>query len=355
MHTEWLNKKYFSDGEARIGGQVVMISQDEMQQTFFSVLSHIGITEEKARACAAVFTTNSVDGVYTHGVNRFPVFVQYVQEGLVDKDAEPALNTAMGSLEQWNGNGGPGPLNALAATDRAVHLAQQYGMGCVALANTNHWMRGGYYGWRAAEKGYVLIAWTNTIANMPAWGAIDSRLGNNPLVIAVPYRDEAIVLDMAMSQYSFGAMEQAAAKGEALHMAGGFDKEGNVTHDPAAILASERPMPVGYWKGAGLSLLLDVLAAVLSGGLATYQISQQQKEHSVSQVFVCIDLSRLPQQSTITQIIDGIVNDYHHSQTEGDKTVRYPGEGVLQRRKENLQKGIPVLATVWEQILKLKP
>jgi 3-dehydro-L-gulonate 2-dehydrogenase len=288
-------------------------------------------------------------------VNRFPVFVQYVQEGLVVKHAEPSLQAAMGGIEQWNGNGGPGPLNALAATDRAVQLAQQYGIGCIALAGTNHWMRGGYYGWRAAEKNCVLIAWTNTIANMPAWGAIDSRLGNNPLVVSLPYGDSAIVLDMAMSQYSFGAMEQASAKGEALHMTGGFDKEGRETRDPAAILASERPMPVGYWKGAGLSLLLDILAAVLSGGLATYQISQQQKEHKVSQVFVAIDLTKLPHSSGIKQIIDGILADYHQSKTEGENEVRYPGEGVLQRRKKNSEKGIPVLAAVWEQIRKLKP
>ena len=332
----------------------IRIQQDEMHNTFFSILSRIGFEEEKAKACAAVFTVNSVDGVYTHGVNRFPVFVQYVQEGFVDKDAEPTLQAAMGGMEQWNGNGGPGPLNALAATARAVHLAQQYGIGCIALANTNHWMRGGYYGWQAAGKDCVLIAWTNTTPNMPAWGAIDSKLGNNPLVIAIPYGDEAIVLDMAMSQYSFGAMEQAAAKGEALHMHGGFDKAGKVTNDPAAILASERPMPVGYWKGSGLSLLLDILAAVLSGGLATYQIGQQQKEHNVSQVFVCIDLSKLPRHSAINQTIDGIITDYHLSKTEGDNSVRYPGEGVLQRRKENVENGIPVLASVWEQILKLK-
>lgn len=355
MHTEWTNKKYLSDGEARGGGEMVLIPQEEMQETFFAILTGVGFTKEKAKTCAEIFTANSMDGVYTHGVNRFPVFVQYVQAGFINIDAKPSLQAAMGGIETWHGNGGPGPLNAVAATDRAAQLAQQYGIGCVALAHTNHWMRGGYYGWQAAANGCVLIAWTNTIANMPAWGAIDSRLGNNPLVVSIPYGDSAIVLDMAMSQYSFGAMEQAVAKGEALHMTGGFDKEGKETRDPAAILTSERPMPIGYWKGAGLSLLLDILAAVLSGGLATYQVSQQQKEHNVSQVFVCIDLAKLPHHSTITSIIKGILADYHGSKTEGEKGVRYPGEGVLKRRKENSENGIPVLASVWEQIRKLKP
>jgi 3-dehydro-L-gulonate 2-dehydrogenase len=335
--------------------ETIHIAADEMKQIFLSMLMQIGFEERKAESLAEIFTSNSVDGVYTHGVNRFPVFVQYVKDGFVDKDARPTLAFAFNGIEQWDGRLGPGPLNALAATERAIHLAQQYGIGCVAVANTNHWMRGGYYGWQAAGKGCVLIAWTNTIANMPAWGAVDSRLGNNPLVMALPFQNDAIVLDMAMSQYSFGAMEQAAAKGEQLNIHGGFDKEGNLTTDPAAITESRRPLPIGYWKGAGLSLLLDILAAVLSGGLATHQISQLRKEHSVSQVFVCIDLSKLGNHSVIADTLAGIISDFHHSRTEeNSKQVRYPGEGVMQRRKENLENGIPVLKSVWEEILNLK-
>ena len=338
------------------GGQGnILVTADEMKQTFLSILLQQGFSEERAALCAEIFTNNSVDGVYTHGVNRFPVFVQYVKEGLVDKDASPTIQSAFNGLEQWNGHLGPGPLNAVTATDRAMELAQQHGIGCVALANTNHWMRGGYYGWQAAQKGFVLIAWSNTIANMPAWGAIDSRLGNNPLVMALPFDDDAIVLDMAMSQYSFGAMEQAAAKGEQLHMQGGFDKDGNLTTDPASIIDSKRPLPVGYWKGAGLSLLLDILAAVLSGGLSTQAITKLQKEHAVSQVFICIDPSRLFSHSIISKTVKDIIDDYHQSQTTGDRNrVRFPGEGVLQRRKENLQKGIPVLQSIWQEVLRLK-
>ncbi|RYZ24853.1 MAG: 3-dehydro-L-gulonate 2-dehydrogenase [Chitinophagaceae bacterium] len=333
----------------------IRISADEMKETFLSILLNEGFTEERAVACAEIFTANSIDGVYTHGVNRFPVFIQYVREGFVMKDASPTLVSAFNGVEQWDGHLGPGPLNAVTATNRAMELAQLHGIGCVALANTNHWMRGGYYGWQAAQKGFILIAWTNTTANMPAWGAVESKLGNNPLVMALPYGDEAIVLDMAMSQYSFGAMEQAAAKGEPLHMHGGFDKEGVITADPSAIIASGRPMPIGYWKGAGLSLLLDILAAVLSGGLSTHAISELPKEHAVSQVFICIDPSKLGNHSFMAKTIDEIITDYHSSETNNEeKKVRFPGEGVLQRRRENLQHGIPVLKTIWQEVLALK-
>ena len=153
-----------------------------------------------------IFTEISIDGIYTHGVNRFPRFIKYIKEGYVKPDATPSLENKFGGIEQWNGNLGPGILNALQVTGTVIYLADQYGIGCVALRNTNHWMRGGTYGWQAAKAGYVFIGWTNTIANMPAWGAKDAKLGNNPLVMALPYKNEAIVLDMAMSQYSYGCV-----------------------------------------------------------------------------------------------------------------------------------------------------
>lgn len=246
----------------------IMIPAFEMQQVFHSILVQHGFTDAKATTCAEVFTNNSVDGIYSHGVNRFPRFVEYVKKGYVKKDAEPELVHKFGGIEQWDGNLGPGILNALHATGTAVGLAKQNGIGCVAMANTHHWMRGGTYGWQAAKEGCIFIGWTTTTALMPAWGAVDARLGNNPLVMALPYQNEAIVLDMAMSQYSFGAMEQAVATQQQLSVPGGYDANSNFTTDPAAVLQSKRPLPIGYWKGAGLSLLLELLAVVLSGGLA---------------------------------------------------------------------------------------
>lgn len=330
--------------------ETVLISAHEMKETFRSVLLRLNFEKHKAETLSEIFTANSIDGVYTHGVNRFPVFVQYVKEGLVNKDAEPTLTSSFNGLEQWNGNLAAGPLNAVFATERACALATQHGIGCVALANTNHWMRGGYYGWQAAKKGSVFIGWTNTTALMPAWGATDAKLGNNPLVLALPFDDEAIVWDAAMSQYSYGALEQAAAKGEKLSVYGGFDKEGRLTNEPSAVLASRRALPIGYWKGAGLSLLLDMLAVILSGGTAVHQITAHGKEYGLSQVFVCIDVSKLGNASAIVQTVQAIVGDYKASVAEGDKEILFPGERVLRTKAKNLAEGIPVRKEVWEKV-----
>jgi 3-dehydro-L-gulonate 2-dehydrogenase len=328
------------------------ISAKKMQNTFKNILLKHHFPKKKAEECAMIFTQNSIDGIYTHGINRFPRFVQYIQKGYVIADAKPMRVHRFGGIEQWHGNLAPGPSNAIFATERAMKLAKKYGIGCVALAHTNHWMRGGAYGWQAAKAGFTFIGWTNTTANMPAWGATNPKLGNNPLVFATPYGDEALVFDMAMSQYSFGAMELAVLKDEKLSVAGGYDKDGNLTNEPNLILETWRSLPVGFWKGAGLSFLLDVLAALLANGLATHEISQKPAEMASSQVYIAIDMSKLANYTSISTTIDGIIQDYKTSipMTNQDK-ISYPSERVLSTRQKNSKEGIPVLESVWQEVL----
>ena len=333
----------------------IRIQAIQLEAEFTRILLKYGFQEDKARICASLFTNNSVDGVLSHGVNRFSRFIKYVINGLIDVDAEPVLVHSSGAVEQWNGNLGAGPLNALKCTERAMQLARNSGIGCVALSNTNHWMRGGTYGWKAAKAGFVFIGWTNTIGLMPAWGATDNKLGNNPLVIAVPYGDEAIVLDMAMSQYSYGKMETKALEHSMLDFPGGYNTSNELTCDPSEILDSKRPLPIGFWKGAGLTLLLDILAAILSGGLSTSEISKKKDESGVSQVFIAFDLSKLGNFPSIQNTIYEIIADYKESVPADEKSnIRYPGEQILKIRATNLKDGILVNRNVWNEILNLR-
>ena len=142
-------------------------------------------------------------------------------------------------------------------------------------------------------------------------------------------------------------------RNEELPVYGGFDTEGAFSKDPAAIIESQRVLPVGYWKGAGLSLLLDLLATILSGGLSTYELSKKNVEIGLSQVFICFDLKKLHHYASIPTLIKNIIDDYKQSVAAPGKQVSYPGEGTLRRRKANEANGIPVLKKVWEEILSL--
>ena len=332
--------------------ETIRIPFPDMKSTFKRILIQLNFNKDKADKCAEIFATNSLEGIYSHGVYRFPRFVSYIQKKYVIPAAEPELVHAIGALEQWKGNLGPGPLNAQICVNRAIEIAGKNGIGCVAIGNTNHWMRGGAYGWQAAKKGYVFIGWTNTEKNMPAWGAKESRLGNNPLVFAVPYKDEAIVLDFAMTQFSYGKMEATKLAGKKLPFAGGFNKEDELTTNPGEILETMRGLPIGYWKGAGLSLLLDILATILSAGLSTNKLSQLEAEYGVSQVFIAIDIKKLSNFPAIENTITEIITDVKSSiPIANNDSIRYPGERVVETRKENLERGIPVNKKVWETIL----
>jgi 3-dehydro-L-gulonate 2-dehydrogenase len=319
-----------------------------LKAEFKRILLSLNFKNNVADECAAIFADNSLNGVYTHGLNRFPVFVDYVKEKLIDPDALPSLTNAFGAIEQWDGNLGPGMLNAKFCMDRAIELAKTNGIGCVAIKNTNHWMRGGTYGWQAADAGLIGVCFTNTIANLPPWGGTEPRLGNNPLIIAVPREGGHVVLDMAITQYSIGKLNQYKDHGDELPVPGGYDSEGNLSQDAAAILATKRTLAMGFWKGSGLSLVLDLLATLLSGGNSTAKITKAGKqETAVSQVFICIK----PGDFNNDELIEEIISFTKSSPTATqDKPIAYPGENTLRTCQENVEKGIPVDKEIWAKV-----
>jgi len=324
---------------------------EKLKSEFKRVLLSLHFEEGNAELSATIFAENSRDGVYTHGLNRFPTFVEYVKAGLIVPNAKPTKEGGFGSIEQWDGHLGVGTLNATFCMNRAIDLALENAIGCVAIKNTNHWMRGGTYGWQAAEAGMIGICFTNTIANMPPWGGIDPRLGNNPLVIGIPREDGHIVLDMAISQYSFGKLNLYKSKNEQLPLPGGYDKNGKLTTDPGEIIDSVRPLPIGFWKGSGLSLVLDLLATVLSQGRSTGDVTRSGSESGVSQVFICIKPDDGPQTEAI---IRNILDYTKSSRTEGEgKEILYPGENTLRTRKKSLEEGVWVDDKIWGKVLSL--
>jgi 3-dehydro-L-gulonate 2-dehydrogenase len=330
---------------------VLRIPYQELFDALLRVLLKLEFTPERARLCAQLFAETTRDGVYSHGLNRFPRFVSMVRNGYIDVHAVPAFVTASGPLERWDGKLGPGNLNARHGMERAIALARKHGMGCVALANTNHWMRGGSYGWQAADAGVIGICWTNTLPNLPPWGASDPRVGNNPLVIAVPRTEGHVVLDMAMSQFSYGALASYRARGELLPVEGGFDQQGRLTRVPSEIEASNRPLPIGFWKGSGLALMLDLLAAMLSGGKATHQIiADPNRENGQSQVFVTFNVSSLDRVNSVSRIADQVIEYFQLPPNSHQERIRYPGYKVLITRRDNLANGIPVEPSVWQQL-----
>jgi 3-dehydro-L-gulonate 2-dehydrogenase len=308
------------------------------------VLLKLSFPPEKAGRCAHIFASNNRDGVYSHGLNRFPAFVGLIKEGLIDLKSDPQQIDRFGGRELWDGHRGPGMYNASVMMERAIDLSKTNGISVVTIRNNNHWMRGGTYGWQAAEAGCIGICFTNASAGMAAWGGIQPVLGNNPLVIAVPRQEGHVVLDMAMSQYSYGKLQEYQFRNEQLPLPGGYDENGNLTTDPGVIYKTKRALPIGYWKGSGLSLLIDIVLTALGGGRSTGEITQGGKEVGLSQTFICIH-----QKDLHASLIESILN---YTKSGSDK-VSYPGENTLKRRMQNDREGIPVNDLIWDEVLKM--
>ncbi len=335
------------------GVSTVRVGFEELQHTIQQAFETAGMQRDDAAICARIHAESTLDGVNSHGLNRVPRFVQFIHEGWIHLGAEPQLVREFGALRVYDGARAPGVLNALWATDRAMEIAAEHGIALLGLRNTNHWMRGGSYGWRAAGRGYILIAWTNTESCMPPWGAREPRVGNNPFVMAVPRPGGPLVLDMAMSQYAYGKLQTTRLKGERLPHPGGFTSDGVLTDEPGPIEQSQRILPTGLWKGSGMAILLDVLAAVLSEGLPTNGIDALRQGSCVgcSQVFLCIDPKKLGGDAALAQIADSVVEYVEGAEPdEAGRTPEYPGEGAVRRRERQRRDGIEVDNGMWAEV-----
>ncbi len=323
------------------------IQYQKLYDKFLEILLDRGFTEAKAKKAAENFANSSLDGFQSHGVNRFPRFIEMIDQGYIDIDAEAELVGRNGNIEIYDGNLGPGNLNAQMVMEKAITKAKKEGIAVIALKNTNHWMRGGAFGWQAAEAGCGAICFTNTLPNLPPWGAKECKIGNNPLVMAIPRKKKHIVLDMAVSQYAYGKLEQYAMDDRELPYPGGYNKAGELTNNSKEILDAVRPIPAGYWKGSGLSIMLDLFASLLSNGLDTFLIGQKEREYALSQLFLVFDMEEKIEKERIEETVESI---HSAERVDPDQKATYPGERTYMRRQENMEKGIPVNEDVWEKI-----
>ena len=333
---------------------MIKIPYNELFNTFELILLKNGFSKSDSKICSEIFTENTLVGVSSHGVNRFPGFIKLVKSKHINPSASPIKENSFNAFEQWNGLYGAGPLNAKLMSNRAIELSDEFGIGLVALKNSNHWMRPGYYAWEAADKGYVFICWTNTIPIMPPWGAKEPRIGNNPIVLGVPRNEGNVVLDMALSQYSYGKLSNYKRENKELPYYGGYDNEGKLTKDAAVIYENNRTLPIGLWKGSGFSLLLDLIATILSGGNSTHDLGKKKIDSGMSQIYIAINPNKFASKEILNISINEMLEFYLSAEKDGNEPLSYPGERIIKTKNENLKNGIEINKEIWKKVISLK-
>ena len=313
------------------------------------------LNAQDAKRFAEIFAGNSLDGVYSHGMNRYPRYLSDMASGLCDAKVTQAERVSgLGGLEVWDAHFGVGPLIAQQMAERAIELARTHGIACVALRNNSHWLRAGRYGLMMADAGMMGLCMTNTCMNLVAYGAKEPSTGNNPITIAIPRRAGSLVMDMAVSQYAFGKLEIMAQEGGMLDTPCGYDTDGNLTNDPKKIVESGLMMPMALWKGSALSIMIDLMVSMLSLGRTSLEIgTPADGEKGMSQMFVCmnpaavIDMDKAEAQMEKTiAFLNGL------EPKDGVHGVHAPGENLERTRARNRERGIPVTEDTWQKIVR---
>lgn len=193
---------------------------------------------------------------------------------------------------------------------------------------------------------------TNGEPCMPAWGSKIPNIGNNPLCIGIPGKKEHVVLDMAMSLFSYGKMETPKLAGKQLPYPGGYDDSGELTTDPAQIVKTQRLLPAGLWKGSGLSIALDLASAILSDGRNVVEIGTLGKSNTgCAQVFIAINPELFCSRDRIEELLEETRKSLHSAEPikVGDK-ITLPGKRTIAIREENTRLGIPVDQKKWDKV-----
>lgn len=294
-----------------------------------------------AASVARALVQAEIDGQLGHGLSRVPTYAAQARNGKVDGHAVPQWRqTRAGTAMVDVGHGFAYPAFELAIAQLPA-LASGSGVAAAGFVRSHH---AGVLGWhveRLAEAGLVALAFANTPHAMTAWGGTRSVLGTNPIAFAAPrLSGPPIVVDLALSQVARGKILSAAQKGEPIPQDWAFDSAGRPTTDAKAAMAGTLA-PAGGAKGAALALMVELLAAALTGasfaGEASSFLDGAGAPPNVGQLFIAIAPDAFAGRARALERIEAMAVMIEH-----DNGARLPGTRRLARREAAAHGGICV-------------
>jgi LDH2 family malate/lactate/ureidoglycolate dehydrogenase len=242
----------------------VTLAPDVLRDYARRLLIAGGFRPEDARKTANLLVWANLRGVDSHGVLRIPRYVEMVERGMINAAATPRVVSEHGAVALVDADLAPGATGMELVSRKAVEIAGRMGVGLCVGRNVTHAGAVGYFAQDIVKAGLVGIVMTASKPLMAYPGAKGEAVSTNPLAIAAPSADAGapIVLDMSTAAVALGKIMAAKAAGRPIPEGWGVDTEGRTTTDPAAVKAL---LPMAGHKGAGLSLMIEVLCSLLAG------------------------------------------------------------------------------------------
>ena len=223
-----------------------------------------GFSAEQASQTADLLVWANLRGIDSHGVLRIPRYVEMCELGLINATAAPREVAGRGAIRVIDADRAPGAHGMNLAATTAISLAETHGIGWCVVRAITHAGAIGYYAEQVARRGFVAIVMTASKPLMVYYGAKGEAVSTNPLAIAAPTADaeNPLILDMSTAAVALGKIMAAKDGGQPIPVGWAVDKDGLETTDPATAKAV---LPMAGPKGSGLSLMIEVLASVMSG------------------------------------------------------------------------------------------
>ena len=318
-----------------------------------ALLQGAGLAPGAADTVAKLLVEANLRGVDSHGTSRLPTYVERLRTGLVNRDPKPVVEKQDGALAVVDGDGGPGQVAGLFATELAVKLARENGLGAVGVRHSTHYGAAAAYVIRPAREGLIGISTTNAEPFTVPFGGRHAALGTNPIAFGAPTGDGTFVLDMATSQVAANRVILARDEGEPSIPEGwAVDAEGVPTTDPAKAVSV---VPLGGYKGYGLALMVEVLSGLLSGAGVTHGIGRMYDEwdrpQDVGHFFCVLDPERMSGRARFTELLDGLLAELRAiPPAPGFDEVLVAGDPEERTQRERERDGIPLGPALWASL-----
>lgn len=340
-----------------MAGQSIRISAENLADFAAAIFRDAGCRDTDAMTLARCLVQSNLWGIDSHGVLRLPDYLGRLRSGAMN--ARPVIRTVQAApgLEILDADNGPGFLAASAAMSRAIELARAGNIAAVGIINSNHCGAAALYARMAVASDMIGIAMSNVAPNMVTAGCSSPITGNNPLAIAIPtFGQFPFVLDISLSAVAGGKLLAAASKGEDIPLGWATDREGRPTTDPKAGFDGFL-LPMGGHKGFGLSLAVDILCGLVTGGSFQHHLKSMYRfpddpSNTAHMMMVINPLAIMARAQLASRFAEFFDTVRRSPRWDGGETL-LPGEIEHRTELERSRDGIPVPATLYETLVRI--
>lgn len=328
----------------------------ELERFIEEAMLALGFPQKDSHVIAQLMAQADLQGSDGHGIFRLAPYTKRIQAGAINLNPQIKILKEKPAMAVLDGDNGMGHLVMKYATELAIQKAKNTGIAWVGSQYSNHAGPASLYAKMALEHDMLGLYFAVGNANhLPAWGGLDMLLSTNPIAAAIPtLREIPIVLDMATTVAAYGKVKAKAQNGEMMPEGWMVDQEGKPLLDPNQ---SDKGflLPIGGYKGYGLSMIVGILAGALNGAAMGRDVIDFNKDASsvtnTGQAIVVIDPDAFGDIQVFKQQIDQFIQDIKASRKmPGVERIWLPGEQSHLKKLDHLQFGVALSPALVEQL-----